>query len=379
MTTTCQRIGYASDSFRVEGYSRNETMTPNSLPNCPFVTSGKIVDRQFFVGRRNEIDSIIRHIQSDQPQSVNIVGDRQIGKSSLLYHIVQTYADRVNQTDRVVAVYLSLQSASCRDVASFYQTLATELLQLSTVQTRPNLADPLRVQPFDEMAFARAVATWKAAGVMMVVCLDDFDELLDRGDRFNNNFYDHLRSILQDRGLMFVLASRQQLLRYSQQKKLTSDFFNVFDTHKLQEFTDAEAQDLVQKPDAANDPALGEERQALALNWGGRHPRLLQIAALCLWEARQQDRKDAWARQQFEARSQGVPRKLQPMKQLVWAVMRLGTWAQSIGNTTDDLGNFFKGAFILVLIGCVVTGAANWQQIQDWFQGTKQETQENFK
>jgi hypothetical protein len=101
----------------------------------------------------------------------------------------------------------------------------------------------------------------------------------------------------------------------------------------------AEAQDLVQKPDAANNPALGEERQALALNWGGRHPRLLQIAARCLWEARQQDRKDVWARHQFEERSQGVPRKL-----------------------------------LLVL-----TGAAKWQQIQDWFQGTKQETQENFK
>ncbi len=198
-------------------------MNPNPVSNCPFFISGKIIDRQFLIGRDRQINAIISHIQSDQPQSTN------------------------------------------------------------------------------------------------------------------------------------------------------------FDTHRLEEFAEAEAQALVGKPDALHNPAIGEERQALALNWGGRHPRRLQIAALCLWEARRDDRKDSWAQQQFEERSKGVPRKLQPMKQLVWGVMRLGRWAQSIGNTADDLGNFFKGAFILLLLLLAVTGVAKLSQIQDWFQGEGKEIKGNFK
>lgn len=74
-----------------------------------------------------------------------------------------------------------------------------------------------------------------------------------------------------------------------------------------------------------------------------------------------------------------VPKKVQLVKVGIRAVMRLGRWGQGIGDTLDDWGNFVKGMFILVLIVLVLTGAANWQQIQNWVQNTKEETQENFK
>jgi hypothetical protein len=67
------------------------------------------------------------------------------------------------------------------------------------------------------------------------------------------------------------------------------------------------------------------------------------------------------------------------MRQGVRAIMRLGSWAQGIGNTLDDWGNFAKGMSILVLIGLVTIGVAPWQQIQSWVQNTKEEIQENLK
>ncbi|MGB8701041.1 MAG: hypothetical protein WCD18_16635 [Thermosynechococcaceae cyanobacterium] len=178
--------------------------------------------------------------------------------------------------------------------------------------------------------------------------------------------------------IMLVIASRQRLMTYSRQKKLTSDFFNVFQTWRLQELNPEEAQDLVRlpHPDA---PALGEEKRKQALQWGRQNPCLLQIAGRCLWEAKQRDRSDAWARAQFEEQSIGVPRKLQPLQQSIHAISQLGRLGQGIGDTIDGWGNFFKGAFILILLGLVLTGAAQWQQIQNWFQDTKKETQQNFK
>jgi hypothetical protein len=211
-----------------------------------------------------------------------------------------------------------------------------------------------------------------------VICLDDFEELLDRTDRFNDDFYDNLRSLMGDRALMMVIASRQRLIKYSRQKRLTSDFFNVFQAGRLKEFSDTEAQDLVRLPHPEQ-PALGEEKQTLALQWGGHHPCLLQIAGRCLWEARQRDRSNDWAKAQFHERSLGVPQPLHLIKHGVREVTRLGQLGQWIGDTQDSLGNFLKGAFIIVLIVLAITGVATWPQIQQWFKDTTTETLENFE
>lgn len=352
-------------------------MTNASASVCPFAVGGKITDLKSFIGRRDEIELIISHMQSDRA-SLSIVGDRRIGKSSLLYHIAQTYEERVANVDRFVVIYLSLQQANCRDRQSFYQTIAAELLKLPKVQVRPELADPLRVPPTDEIAFEKILQAWQAAQVLPVICLDDFEELLDRTDSFDNDFYDDLRSLITSQKLMLVIASRKPLMIYSRQKKLTSDFFNVFTNKRLTEFKDDEAKDLVRLPHPDR-PALGEEKRALALQWGDRHPCLLQIAAWCLWEAKKLDHSHEWAKRQFEERKLGIPRSRSPLKWTIHAVMGLGSFGQAIGDNIDDWGNFLKGMFILLLIVALGTGAANWQQVKGWFDNTVQDTKSNFK
>jgi hypothetical protein len=55
-----------------------------------------------------------------QPTSVNVVGDKRIGKSSLLYHFSQTWEQRVLEPSRYVVIYLSLQDADCHIEEEFY-------------------------------------------------------------------------------------------------------------------------------------------------------------------------------------------------------------------------------------------------------------------
>jgi hypothetical protein len=63
-----------------------------------------------------------------QPTSVNVVGDKRIGKSSLLYHFSQTWEQRVPEPSRYVVIYLSLQDADCHSEIGFYQAVAEALL-----------------------------------------------------------------------------------------------------------------------------------------------------------------------------------------------------------------------------------------------------------
>ena len=354
-------------------------MTPGSPSSCPFVASGRIENPQLFFGRREELDFITSRMTGDQPTSINVVGEKRIGKSSLLYHFFQTYEQRVqrygkNARDYVV-IYLSLQGVQFQQETSFYQTVAQELLSRPSVQNNSNLTSKLQVTPLDRRAFSEAMNAWKTEKVLPVLCLDKFEELFEYPQEFDRGFYDNLRSLIDSNCLMVVAASRKRLDVYSKQHKLTSDFFNLALLLPLRGLTEMEASDLIRLPEKnvpGTTAALSPERQKLALEWGERHPYLLQLAGLYLWEAQTQNRPDDWAKTKFDQQAERLPQpRFDPrrwgrwLRLIIWLPLNLGRMARGVGNSLDDLGNLIAGTVILILVIVVVLQVVPWDQVKD--------------
>ena len=159
----------------------------------------------------------------------------------------------------------------------------------------------------------------------------------------------------------------------------TSEFFNISQTRLVGDFGEADAGAIVALP-GNGQSVLGTERQALALKWAGRHPYLLQLAAKCLWDARQDDRSEAWAKEQFDRDAKAVPRKKVDVGRSVFlGISRVGSLGQNIGNALDDWGNFLKGLMIIVTLGLMGFGALKWQDGLKHFQGQGQEILDNGK
>ncbi|HSE99153.1 MAG TPA: ATP-binding protein, partial [Blastocatellia bacterium] len=57
-------------------------MSPN-----PYLNRVAIKDPRQFFGRSREVSKIFSRIGASRPQSISVVGERRIGKSSLLYYI----------------------------------------------------------------------------------------------------------------------------------------------------------------------------------------------------------------------------------------------------------------------------------------------------
>src|SRR5579862_7147218 len=57
------------------------------LQRNPYLNRVAIKDPAQFYGRNREVAKIFSRIGASRPQSISIVGDRRIGKSSLLYFI----------------------------------------------------------------------------------------------------------------------------------------------------------------------------------------------------------------------------------------------------------------------------------------------------
>ena len=223
-------------------------MPPSS--ESPFFAAGVITESRYFVGRRDELAFLTARMK--QATSVNVVGKPKIGKSSLLYHFANTYEQRVpEESDRYAAAYLSLEEACCRNEEDFYCAVAQAFLRLPKVrgsrfalpgQNRLRLA--FENHTLDRAGFATAIKEWQDRGVLPVLCLDEFEKLLDNTQAFDEGFYDNLRSLMSPGALMLVVASRSPLNYYSQKHRLVSRFFNTGRTLSLQGLTEGEARDL---------------------------------------------------------------------------------------------------------------------------------------
>ncbi len=318
-------------------------MVAHGSPACPFITSGMIKDSRFFVGRQDEVGWVIRAIAGAQPTNVNLIGDRRTGKSSLLQHLYQTYESRVGthgrRAEEFVVVYVSLKDGRYRSPDDFYRTIAQTLLARGVVQSNPTLVGALQ-GIMNGARFSQAMEVWKQVGVLPVICLDEFEEVLEPGSAFDDNFFDNLRSLSNASELMLVIASRKPLRDYKM-SGYTSEFFNISQTRVIGDFGETDAAAIVSLPGNGNS-VLGPERQALALKWAGRQPYLLQLAAKCLWDARQDDRPDAWAKEQFDRDAKAVPRKkVNVGRSLFLWISWVGRLGQRIGDTMDGwMGKF---------------------------------------
>ncbi len=203
-----------------------------------------ITDSRYFVGREEVLRSLTEKLVGAQPISVNVVGERRIGKSSLLYHFFLTYEQRVQarQADpnRVYAlIYLSLKQAQCQEQAGFYQAVAQKLLHWAQAKQKPELMAAWGVvDDLDRCQFSAALDAWHERGVLPAVCLDEFEEFLEQPEQFDDHFFDHLRALLDRQVLMVVVASQRALDAYLRQHSQLSKLPNGMHVEPLASFVD---------------------------------------------------------------------------------------------------------------------------------------------
>jgi hypothetical protein len=272
-------------------------------PACPFIAGPKIEDPLLFVGRRDELRLLADRMSGSQPVSVNVVGERRIGKSSLLWQFYQTWEQRVDAPARFAVFHAHLQKEDPPSEDAFFRLLAKLLLARPALRQDSQLAAALAVSPFTCQDFAAALDLLAGRGLLPVFCLDEFEMLLKRKEQFGDYFLDHLRGLMDASRLMFIVASCKPVHVYVKEQKLTSNAFNNAYLLRLGEFSEEEADELLLLPSPLA-PALDPEERKLARKLGGRHPYQLQLAGQALFEARRAGKDTAWAKRQFTEQSE---------------------------------------------------------------------------
>jgi hypothetical protein len=245
----------------------------------PF-TPGRIAPPDRFVGRRRELAEILARLEN--MLSVSLVGEARIGKSSLLQYLEANLAERLRERGTYLPIYLSMDSQGSQ--ANFCKALLERLLphmppvpgQERALRTLEQKADPSLEET------TRALEWAAQSGLRVVLLLDEFKDLLERPQEFNEVFRGRLRSLYINSQVALVMATRQSLTDI---EGLDAYFVNGVDQQFLPTLHPDEAEALLRLP---HDRLFTDAEVRIGLEVGRNHPLRLQWAGFLIYQSKGQ-------------------------------------------------------------------------------------------
>lgn len=286
-----------------------------------------VTDPADFIGRAEQMEEICSRL--DKMESTSIVGERRIGKSSLLYQLALTGKERLAHP-AYRFFYIDLQDARCHTALGFFQTVLGKLGAAADAVKEGNSLNR------NLIAFGDGIEALERDGQRIVLCLDEFENTFRHPAEFGDDFFDHLRSLVNVRRFAMVTASRQTLQALSLAGKLTSPFYNLLSTIELKEFTEAEAQEFI----AVYHARVQFTDAELQFLFSYLDPHPLKLRILCDWVFKNRQKQLAdWALAEEIAKEYGnfIIGKYDP-KQLLRAKRAL-----SLDNINKLLDVILKG------------------------------------
>jgi DNA-binding Xre family transcriptional regulator len=268
--------------------------------SSPFITGNPITHPRYFFGRESELKRIFSLLNRHPLQNVAIIGNKRIGKTSLL-HYLQTITgtpatelragqknDWLRQPDQYRWVFVDFQNVQLQNESGLLQHILR------------SLGVPVP-EPFDLAAFMDILPSYLQQPTVII-----FDEIgvgLQRCPELDERFWECLRSLATNYAqgnLAYILAAPILPSDLAKQYGYSSPFFNIFgDTRYLAALADTEARDLIASSPVNFAPADVE----WILAKSQRLPLLLQILCrerLASLELGEDDDWQAAALQQIE-------------------------------------------------------------------------------
>jgi hypothetical protein len=251
----------------------------------PFFHRGPIRDPAYFFGRQRETRLMLDLVRN--AQSVSVLGQRRIGKSSFVLHVANPLVLQVHGLDprQTCFVYLDCQGRGGLTEAEL------------CVLLRQGLDKELRIRaPWDESGgdderqvlrdLEADLAKAMQAGFRPVFAFDEF-EAIAASRNLTPDFFSSLRRIVTGYPVAIVTVTKDPLamLTYAHQSVLSSPFFNIFQPISLGLFNAEDAAAMLQGLAARGGLRFTQATLDFLIDLAGGHPLLLQLAGFHAFEA----------------------------------------------------------------------------------------------
>lgn len=257
----------------------------------PFTFGNPIKDPAHFYGREAEIRQITNRLLSSAHESTSIIGERRIGKTSLLYHLSHPEVSaRLGLTsDKFCLVYVDFQGLTDITPTRFWQRVLKKMSNsICDESLRPSIEKLGGQESFDLFDLEDLFEATQSKGLTVVLMLDEFENVT-QNLHFKGDFFGGLRALAIHHGVALLPATRRELVDLCHSEEIKgSPFFNIFANVVLRPFPLKDAIALVDGNETSLEETFSAEERSLILRLGGGQPFFLQIAGHYLVEAKSQ-------------------------------------------------------------------------------------------
>ncbi|HEY0755229.1 MAG TPA: hypothetical protein VGD98_14815 [Ktedonobacteraceae bacterium] len=254
-----------------------------------------IRDSHKFYGRHDDLDYLYNEISAHR--CVSVIGNRRIGKSSLLYCLSllekqQEFAEIYNLTKHIL-VFLDMGEYLSCIVAEFFTKICEQMLSQVTDRITPDqLAELNKLGKYSgEECFWRLLEKLQDQGFYPVLLLDGFQKIT-RNQDFGPKFFAFMRAQANMGRVSYITSSIATLDQCCHAYVEGSPFFNIFLPYRLRSFTEEEACQLITQPALSVDLPFTDEEAKHILRLAGCHPFFLQRTCFLFFRAKTQNRQD---------------------------------------------------------------------------------------
>lgn len=257
----------------------------DSLAN-PFYYGGTIKQSNLFIGRQREVHEICEAIAASA--SVSVVGERRIGKSSLLRYLADPGIKQKNglNSQNYIFAHFDFLGYPTITPADLWRHLLSECLSQITAPALDTQVRTLIAQGDITLAdLEHLMRQFRSEQLSLVILLDEFDTAASNPN-FDQAFYGSLRHLSND-SLSYIVASHRSLseLRYAHPDTIVSPFFNIFRRVTLGGFTADEVEKLLTTALAGTGITFDERDRRRIELWADSHPYFIQMVAYFIFDA----------------------------------------------------------------------------------------------
>jgi AAA+ ATPase superfamily predicted ATPase len=257
----------------------------------PFTFGNPIKDPVRFIGRTAEIRQILNRLLSSAHESTSIIGERRIGKTSLLTYLAQPEVSaKLGLTpDRFCLVYVDFQGLTDITPTRFWQRVLKKMSRsVCDESLKPSIDKLSERSEFDLFDLEDLFQTTMDKGMTIVLLMDEF-EYVTENPNFKNDFFGGLRALAIHSGVALIPATRRELVDLCHSDEIKgSPFFNIFANVVLRPFSRNEVDEMLEHYTKESDVAFTPQEKDFIWETGGGYPIFAQMAGHYLVEGRYQ-------------------------------------------------------------------------------------------
>lgn len=256
----------------------------------PFTFGNPIREASRFYGREDEIRQIANRLLSSGKESTSIVGERRIGKTSLLMHIADeaVAASLGLVPERYCLIYIDFQGLVDITPQRFWERVLKKMKRsICHQELVSEIETLLQRQEFDLFDLEDLFEGITHSGLTTVLLMDEF-EYVTQNPNFKADFFGGLRALAIHHNLPLIPATRRELVDLCHSDEIKgSPFFNIFASVILRPFNHQDAQSLVDGYLHETSLSVTQAEKDLIVRLGGGNPFFTQMAGYYLVEAKQ--------------------------------------------------------------------------------------------